>query len=177
MAEINTIARPYAEALFRVSTTADRKAWLSQLEQLAEVASNPMMHSMIGDPRLTPAQIYSVIDGVVKPALTGFAKNFVETLIDNGRLEALPEIAAQFRELANNAAGTADAIIYSAFAIDDGQLKQLVGALEKRFARKIAPEVVVDQSLIGGVRVVVGDQVLDSSVRGRLEEMRIALAA
>jgi F-type H+-transporting ATPase subunit delta len=177
MAEINTIARPYAEAVFRVSTPADRGVWLAQLEQLAEIASNPMMHSVIGDPRLTSAQIYSVIDGVFKPPMQGFAKNFVETLIDNGRLEALPEIAAQFRELANHAAGTADAVIYSAFAIDDAQLKVLVASLEKRFACKIAPQVVVDQSLIGGVRVVVGDQVLDSSVRGKLDDMRVALAA
>jgi F-type H+-transporting ATPase subunit delta len=177
MAEINTIARPYAEAVFRVAKPEDRSIWLGQLEQLAEVASNPMMRSVIGDPRLSSAQIYSVIDGVVKPALQGFAKNFVETLIDNGRIEALPEIAVQFRELVNNASGTADAVIYSAFAIEDAQLKVLVAALEKRFARKIIPEVVVDQSLIGGVRVVVGDQVLDSSVRGKLDDMRVALAA
>jgi F-type H+-transporting ATPase subunit delta len=177
MAEINTIARPYAEALFRVAKPAERAKWIALLDQLAQIAINPAMQAVVGDPRLTQTQIYSVIAGVVGESLSSDAKNFVETLIDNGRLLALPEIAAQFRLLRNDAEGNADAVIYSAFAMDDSQIKPLVAALEKRFARQLNPQVVIDQALIGGVRVVVGDQVLDSSVRGRLDDMRVALSA
>ena len=101
---------------------------------------------------------YSVMEGALKTPLSGEAKNFLQTLIDNDRVVALPEIAAQFRELANSAAGSADAVIYSAFEMNASQVESLTAMLEKRFACKLTPAVVVDQSLIGGVRVVVGDQ-------------------
>lgn len=177
MAEINTIARPYAEAVFRVAKPAERSSWLDLLERLADISADASLRSLLGDPLVTPEQIYSVIEGVLKAPLSGEAKNFLQTLIENDRIVALPEIAAQFRELANSAAGSADAVIYSAFEINAAQLQSLTAMLEKRFACKLTPAVVVDQSLIGGVRVVVGDQVLDSSVRGKLDNMRVALTA
>jgi len=177
MAEINTIARPYAEALFRVAKKDQLARWASFLEDLAQIATNPAMQGIIGDPRVSPEQIYSIIAGVMATPLDAEAKNFVDTLIDNGRLVALPEIAAQFRELKNQSEGSADAVIYSAFALDDGELKQLLVSLEARFQQRLTPQVVIEPSLIGGVRVVVGDQVLDSSVRGKLDAMRVALTA
>jgi F-type H+-transporting ATPase subunit delta len=177
MAEINTIARPYAEALFRVAKPAERSIWLDLLERLADISVDPSLRLLLGNPLVSPEQIFSVIEGVLKTPLSAEAKNFVQALIDNERIVALPEIAEQFRELANNAAGSADAVIYSAFEMDASQIESLTAMLEKRFACKLTPAVVVDQSLIGGVRVVVGDQVLDSSVRGKLDSMRVALAS
>ncbi len=177
MAEINTIARPYAEAVFRVAKPAERAGWLDLLERLADISADASLRSLLGDPLISPEQIYSVIEGTLKTPLSGEAKNFLQTLIENDRIVALPEIAAQFRELANSAAGSADAVIYSAFEMNATQVESLTAVLEKRFACKLTPAVVVDQSLIGGVRVVVGDQVLDSSVRGKLDSMRVALAS
>jgi F-type H+-transporting ATPase subunit delta len=177
MAEINTIARPYAEAVFRVAKPAERNGWLDLLERLADISADASLRSLLGDPLVTQEQIYSVMEGALKTPLSGEAKNFLQTLIDNDRIVALPEIAAQFRELANSAAGSADAVIYSAFEMNASQVESLTAMLEKRFACKLTPAVVVDQSLIGGVRVVVGDQVLDSSVRGKLDSMRVALAS
>lgn len=177
MAEINTIARPYAEALFRVAKPAERNSWLDLLERLADISADPSLRSLLGDPLILPEQICLVIEGVLKTPLSGEAKNFLQTLIDNDRIVALPEIAAQFRELGNSAAGSADAVIYSAFEMNTTQVQSLTAMLEKRFACKLTPEIVIDQSLIGGVRVVVGDQVLDSSVRGKLDSMRVALAS
>ena len=98
-------------------------------------------------------------------------------MIANGRVDALPEIAAQFRALKNAQAGSSDAVVYSAFPIDDKAVAELSGTLEKRFGRKLNITVELDASLIGGIRVVVGDEVLDTSVKARLDQMKIALTA
>ena len=98
-------------------------------------------------------------------------------LAENGRITLLPEISTQFAELRNASEGAADADIFSAFEISADQLSQLVATLEKKFGRKLNPTVTVDPSLIGGVRVVVGDEVLDTSVRAKLQRMHVALAS
>jgi F-type H+-transporting ATPase subunit delta len=98
-------------------------------------------------------------------------------LLENARFPALPEIAKQFRTLANAQSGTSDAVVYSAFPIDGAALGTISAALEKRFSRKLQFTVQQDPSLIGGIRVVVGDEVLDTSVKARLEQMKVALAA
>jgi hypothetical protein len=95
-------------------------------------------------------------------------------LVENGRISLLPEIGAQFLALKNAAEGAADAEITSAFELD-AQVSTLVATLEKKFSRKLNPVVTVDPALIGGVRVVVGDEVLDTSVRAKLQQMRVAL--
>ena len=98
-------------------------------------------------------------------------------MIENGRLAALPEIAAQFRALANAQSGSSDAMVYSAFPIDGAALADVSPALEKRFGRKLNVTVAAGPALIGGIRVVVGDEVLDTSVKARLEQMKVALTA
>jgi F-type H+-transporting ATPase subunit delta len=114
---------------------------------------------------------------VAKVALPEMAKNFLRTVIENGRLNALPEIAEQFRALKNAQSGSADAVVYSAFPIDAAALADLATTLEKRFGRKLNVSVELQPELIGGIRVVVGDEVLDSSVKARLEQMKVALTA
>ena len=96
---------------------------------------------------------------------------------DNDRLSALPEIASQFRELKNARSGSLDGVIYSPFPIDAAGVGAVAPALEKRFGRKLNLTVQNDPSLIGGIRVVVGDEVLDTSVKARLEQMKVALTA
>ena len=98
-------------------------------------------------------------------------------LLENGRFTALPEIAKQFRVLASAQSGTSDAVVYSAFPIEASALGTVAATLEKRFGRKLQVTVQQDPSLIGGIRVVVGDEVLDTSVKARLEQMKVALAA
>ena len=98
-------------------------------------------------------------------------------MIGNGRLSVLPEIAAQFHALKNAQSGSSDAVVYSAFPIDAGALAEVAVMLEKRFGRKLNPSVVLQPELIGGIRVVVGDEVLDTSVKARLEQMKVALTA
>jgi F-type H+-transporting ATPase subunit delta len=177
MAEFATVARPYAEALFRVAQNGDMAAWSGIVSELAQIGANPDMQAFAGNPNVTPAQLAETIASLVKSPLNPEANNFIAMLSENGRVALLPEIAAQFTELKNASAGAADATVYSAFDISADQLSALVATLEKKFGRKLNPTVEVDPSLIGGVRVVVGDEVLDTSVRAKLQQMHLALVA
>ncbi len=176
MAELATIARPYAEALFK-ATVADLAAAAVWVEELAVIAGNPQLQQFSENPNATAQQVFDVIAGVAKAPLNDAAKNFLRTVIDNGRLSVLPEIAAQFRTLKNAQSGSSDAVVYSAFAIDGAALADVKATLEKRFGRKLNVSVELQPELIGGIRVVVGDEVLDTSVKARLEQMKVALTA
>jgi F-type H+-transporting ATPase subunit delta len=176
MAELATIARPYAEALFKAQAS-DLAGTASWLDELAAVAGNPQLLQFADSPKVADAQVFDLISGVVRSALPEAGKNFLRLVIENGRLGALPEIASQFRALKNAVGGSADATVYSAFPIDGAALADVAATLEKRFGRKLNVQVELDASLIGGIRVVVGDEVLDSSVKARLEQMKVALTA
>ena len=179
MAELSTIGRPYAEALFQTARTSaeglDR--WASIADELAGLVSHPQVAEVVSDPKLDDTQIGELISGLVKEPLPAAATGFLKLLIANKRLAALPEIAKQFRQLKNNAEGVADCLIETAFPLADNQMNDLVAALAKRFPAKLKPTVQVNPALIGGVRIAVGDQVLDSSVRARLNQMQTALTA
>ena len=176
MAELATIARPYAEALFKASV-ADLGEAAFWLDQLAAIASNEQLQQYAGNPGVTSKQAFDVVVGVCKTKLPAGAENFLRTVIDNGRLAALPAIADQFRALKNAQSGLADATVFSAFALDAAALSDLSATLEKRFGKKLNLSVELQSELIGGVRVVVGDEVLDTSVKARLEQMKIALVS
>ena len=177
MAEHATIARPYAEALFRVAQPAKLNAWAEILSEMAQVAAVPAFREIAGDPRLARTQVADIFLSSIKASIDDEARNLVSMLVENGRLSLLPEIEHQFRELKNAFESTADAQIVSAFAMTDEQRRDLVAALEKKFGRKLNASISVDASLIGGVRVTVGDEVLDSSVSARLAHMQTVLAA
>jgi F-type H+-transporting ATPase subunit delta len=177
MAEIATVARPYAEALFRVAQTGDMAAWSELVSELAQVGAHPDVEAFATNPSVTHAQLAETIAALVKAPLNAEARNFLAMLAENGRVALLPEIGAQFAMLKNAQEGAADAHIVSAFEISPGQVTSLVETLEKKFGRKLNPTVTVDPSLIGGVRVVVGDEVLDTSVRAKLQQMHVALTS
>ena len=177
MAEIATIARPYAEALFQATPAGQLDAALAWVDELGAIASNEQMAQFSDNPKVDAAQVFDVIAAVARTPLPDAARNFLRVVIDNGRLSALPEVARQFRALRNSQGGSSDATVYSAFPIGDAALAELGATLHKRFGRPLNLSVVIDPSLIGGVRVAVGDEVLDTSVRARLDQMKAALAA
>ena len=176
MAELATIARPYAEALFKASA-ANLSGTASWIDELGVIAESEQLQQFAANPKVTDEQVFSLIASVAKSVLPEQAKNFLLNVIENGRLNALPEIAEQFRALKNAQSGSSDAVVYSAFAIDDAARAELAATLEKRFARKLNVSVELQPELIGGIRVVVGDEVLDTSVKARLEQMKVALTA
>jgi F-type H+-transporting ATPase subunit delta len=177
MAELATIARPYAEALFRATDAATAPSLVAPLRQLAQVASEPRLREFADDPKVSAQQVSELILGVLPTAPPAALQNLLQVVLENGRLGALGQIAEQYQALVDARAGVSQATVYSAFEISAPQLADITAALARRFGRTLDTRVVIDPELIGGVRVVVGDEVLDTSVRARLEQMRTALAA
>ena len=179
MAELATIARPYAEALFKAAG-ADGARMKEQLSALATLAGDAALRQFADNPKVAATQVFDLVAGVALQkglSLDTKVGNLLRTMLDNGRLAALPEVAAQFAALVNEKTGVSDATIESAFPIQGAQLAEVVATLEKRFGRKLNARVDVKPELIGGIRVIVGDEVLDTSVKARLEQMKIALTA
>ena len=176
MAEIATIARPYAEALFQASAS-ELPATAGWLQRLAVIAADPALLQFAHDPKALPEQVLELVVNVNGEPLPPKARNFLATLLENDRLTALPEIAHQFRVLANAQSGTSDAIVYSAYPIEGAELATVQAALERRFGCKLQVTVQHAPELIGGIRVSVGDEVLDTSVKARLQQMKTALTA
>ncbi|MFA4968585.1 MAG: F0F1 ATP synthase subunit delta [Sulfuritalea sp.] len=180
MAENVTLARPYAEAAFQLAKSGGAlAAWAEVLSRLSAVAAQPEMEECIGNPRLSPAQLAQLCLDVAasgaKSSISADQQNFVRVLAENDRLIVLPEINELFNELKHGHEGVRDAEITSAFVLDDATLKTLVADLERKFECKIQATVKVDAELIGGVRIAVGDEVIDASVRGKLAAMATAL--
>jgi F-type H+-transporting ATPase subunit delta len=177
MAEVATIARPYAEAAFDTAAAKGSLVdWSQALAALATVAANPEVSKIIGDPKVTDTQLTELFAAAVpSAAVGGGVRNFIATLAENERLSFLPEIASQFEQLRAEREGYAEAEVASAFPMSDGELQKVVATLERHFKRKIKPSVQLDQTLIGGVVIRVGDEVIDASVRGRLARMSTVL--
>lgn len=175
MAESVTVARPYAEAVFRTAKEAGALgAWSARLARLAAVAQDAEMASVIGNPRLSAEQVAQLFVSLAddNDAILG---NFIRVLAENRRLVLLPEISRLFDLAKSQEEGVKEAVVHSAFPIDAAQVAALVQQLEAHFGTRLTAQVLVDESLIGGVRVAVGDQVLDASVRGKLDAMATAL--
>jgi len=174
MAETVTIARPYAEAVFALADKGGSLAqWSDTLGQLASVAQTPEMSQLYGNPKVTGAQFVDLFSAA--GAMPAEGKALLQMLAENRRLEALPAIRDLFDQLKAEREGAIDATIESAFPLGGAELDTLVADLERRFKRKIRPQVSVDNELIGGARVTVGDQVIDGTVRGKLDSMNAGL--
>lgn len=180
MAEISTVARPYAEALFAAvqADAAAVQACAEELRVLSDLVGLEDVRVTLSDPRFDNDQRMEILNTLLRnQQQSAHMQNFVRVLVDNDRLLLLPLITEQFESLKDAADGVAQAQIVSAFPMDDNQVAELVQMLEPKFNIKLKPHVTVDPSLIGGVRVVVGDHVLDTSVQAQLNRMRDALVA
>ena len=178
MAEPNTIARPYAEATFRLADAQGKLAdWSTTLAYLAAVAADARVRSAIGDPNLSAAKVAGLFISILAGKLTGETENFVRVLAENGRLEVLAEIRAQYEALKNAREAVVEADVYTAFEMEPAQVADLVSRLEKKTGRQVKARVSVDKSLIGGVKVVIGDKVIDGSARAQLAALENALKA
>ena len=176
MAENLTLARPYADAAFQLAKGASAlPAWSQALGKLAAVSATAAMQECISDPRLAPDQLTNLFVGVAGDGLAAEQQNFVRVLVDNDRLQVLPEIAELFEELKNTHEGVREAVVESAFPLDAAATAGIVADLEKKLGCKIQATVTVVPELIGGVRIAIGDEVIDASVSGKLAAMAIAL--
>ncbi|MDR1063178.1 MAG: F0F1 ATP synthase subunit delta [Azoarcus sp.] len=175
MAENVTLARPYADAAFELAQGAGALAsWSEALDRLAAIAGDADMQACIADPGLSADRLAGLVMEVAGK-LTAEQQNFVRVLVDNERLQVLPEIRDLFVVLKNEHEGVLEARIASAFPLDDAALSSLKADLEARFKARIDATVTIDPELIGGVRIAIGDEVIDASVRGKLASMAAAL--
>jgi F-type H+-transporting ATPase subunit delta len=176
MAELATIARPYAEAVFGLGRdNGNLGAWSEMLALLEMVVVDGRVADCIGDPNVTGQQLEGLILGVAGDRLDGAGRNLISVLVHNGRLPLVPEIRVQYEALRREHEGVLEAEIESGQPLADEQLAQLVTHLEARYKRKVRARVKVDPDLIGGVRIVLGDKVIDATVRGKLNAMAAAL--
>ena len=176
MAESVTIARPYAQAVFRLAKESGALAtWSERLQRLVAIAQDPEMAKVVGNPQFSAAQVAALVLSVCDAHADAELSAFVGLLAENERIEVLPQIRELFEQYKSEEEGVKDALISSAYPLDAAQLNNLVSQLETHFGCKLQPRVEVDAALIGGVRVAVGVEVLDASVRGKLDAMATAL--
>ena len=178
MSELSTLARPYAEAVFRMAKGEnDLAGWSSRVATLAAIVSDAQVAALIADPAVSSDRVAGLIIEVAGADLGERGSNFVKVLAENGRLSVLPEIGTQFETLKANAEGTLEATITSAQELTQAQVDDLVAGLKAKFSRAVNVRVAVDPELIGGAVIAIGDQVIDGSVKGRLQRMSFALQA
>ena len=176
MSELSTLARPYAEAVFRLAQSeSDLAGWSSRIATLAAIVSDVQVARLIADPAVSSERVADLIVEVAGTGLGERGGSFVKVLAENDRLSLLPEIGVQFETLKAHAEGTLEATITSAQELTQAQIDDLVAGLKAKFNRAVTVQVAVDPELIGGAVVAIGDQVIDGSVKGRLQRMAFAL--
>ncbi len=169
MAEKQTAARPYAEAVFALAKERSAlKNWSEMLALLAAVAQDAHIQRLAHDPRVERTRLFALLLDIGGKNLTAEGANFVRLLVENRRLTLLPEIAAIYESLKAEAEARVEASVTSAFPLEPAQLKTLEQGLQRRFGRAVHLTATVDASLVGGVVIRAGDLVIDGSVRGRL---------
>jgi len=178
MADRLTIARPYARAAFEEARGERRLGpWAEALRIAAEVVKDARVHSLLGNPHVTPEQLTQLVIGIAGPGLAEHGQNFVRTLAANHRLGYLPEIAQLFAHLKDDAEGVADVTITSAAKLDESARAKLGAALERRLKRRVRMHCQIEPALIGGALLRTGDLVIDGSLRTRLDRIAYQLTA
>jgi F-type H+-transporting ATPase subunit delta len=176
MTESVTLARPYAQAIFRVAREEKSlDEWSDRLSRLAAIAGDPRMVDLIGNPKFSAWQLADIFMSLLGEPENHELASFVAQLAENERFGQLMEISAIFESLKDADEGVEEARVESAFPIDEPALTMLMKRLEAHFGSRLRGRVTLDPSLIGGVRVVVGDRIFDASVRGKLDSMAAAL--
>lgn len=177
MAELTTLARPYAKAVFEFARdSGGLDAWSSTLAFLAAVVDNDNVRAMIASPNVSEQDLMSMFDSVAGERLTEQSRNFVRLLVDNGRLTALPDIAALFEIMKSEAEGAVDVEVTSVEPVSEDYKREIGEALKKKLGRDVRLNFAIDESLIGGALIKAGDLVIDGTVRGRLNKLSGALA-
>ena len=176
MAEVVTIVRPYAVAAFKLAKEKNALArWSEMLGFAGAVAADPRMQAYIENPETSAAELEKTFLAIVGDKLDETGKNLIKLLVEYGRLGLLPQVATAFEELKAQDEGVLEAEITAAVTPTDAEVQALVKRLESKFGKKIEANVKVDPEIIGGVKIIVGDTVIDASVRGQLQELAYTL--
>ena len=176
MAELSTLARPYAKAAFEYAADAgDLQGWSTSLATAGAVAQQPAVVKLLSSPSATAAQQASAVIEICGDELNATGQNFIAILSENRRLQLLPQISYQFDIMKANREKAVDVDVVSAHEIDASQQQQLSDALSAKLERKVNMQVSLDKSLLGGAVIRAGDTVIDGSIRGRLTKLAESL--
>ena len=178
MAELATIARPYANALFDLAKReSSLDGWSGMLATLSATIEHPTVQVMLQSPDM-PAQTKAFrLSEICGDELDDRGKKFLQALADNDRLLILSEIRAQYEGLKAEEEKSLDVEVVSAYELSDAQKSTLTSALNTKFEKEISIESRVDSSLIGGAIIRAGDVVIDGSVRGKLTKLTETLVS
>lgn len=172
MAELTTVARPYAKAVFQYALeNGELAAWSDMLGLAALVASDEVIQTLLSKPQLTAEEKSTAFISVCADKLSDAGKNLISILATSQRLSALPAIFILFEEFLAEQEKSVDVTVSSAFALSDAEVDKLVAALKSRLGREVKIETKVDSNLIGGVVIRAGDLVIDGSVKGKLAKL------
>jgi F-type H+-transporting ATPase subunit delta len=178
MAELSTIARPYAVAAYKLGKEQKALAkWSEMLGFATQVASDVKMQAYINDPNVVASDLQATFLKVCGNKLNENAQNLIKVLVEYGRLSVLPAISEAFEALKAQDEGTLEATIIAAAKPSAAEVKDLVKRLEAKFGKKIEASVSVDEEIIGGIKIIVGDTVIDASVKGQLQNLAYTLTA
>ena len=178
MAEISTIARPYAVAIFNLAKEEKTLSeWSDMLSLMSEIIKNEDINSFINDSKVLDTDREKLILNICGDKINASGQNLIKLLVEYKRLSILSEIALLFEELKAKDEGVIEAEIIMADQPDKKMVENLLKSLEKRFNKKIEGKVVIDKSIIGGTKIIVGDTVIDASVRGQLDNLAYTLKA
>jgi len=171
MAELNTVARPYTKAVFEYARDAGTiDTWYTSLQDAAQVVSDEVMISILGNPALTSEQKAAAVITVLKD-LDESGKNFISLLAENNRLALIPEIAVQYEQLKANQQSTVEIDVTTAYELDEQQQQNLTQALSAKLDRDVSLSSTVDQSILGGLVIRTQDLVIDGSVRAKIAKL------
>lgn len=176
MAELSTLARPYAKAAFEYAADSGQMAqWSDALSLLGVVVQQQKILQLLTLPGYTPTQQFDALTSICGDSLSSGQQNFIKVLSEHRRLPLLAEISKQFEILKANREKTVDVEVVSASDISPEQQQQLSQALSERLQRAVAMHVTTDSSLLGGALIRAGDTVIDGSLRGRLAKLAEAM--
>lgn len=172
MAELSTLARPYAEAAFkRAKQTSSARAWSDALQFMSAVVQDLQLAEIIGNPRIAKHKVEGLLLDICQDQIHDEAKNLLRILVENGKLTLLPKISALYEEHKAEEEGYVNVDLYSAYSLTKAEQGKYIAMLEKQLNKKINATVSVDKSLIGGILAKAGDKVLDGSIRGQLHQL------
>ncbi len=172
MTELSTIARPYAEAVFKRALESGRlEEWSRMLAFLAAVVGDEEMTALAADPNVKREDFLRILLDLGKGYLDEEGENFVKILVHNGRVVLLPQIHELFERYLAEHQGIAEVEVTTAYPLSEEDRTELVQALERNLGKRVQLQVREDRQLIGGVRIQAGDKVIDGSVRGQLERL------
>ncbi len=178
MAQRDTAARRYAEAAFEIALRDDAvDRWRRELETAASVLGDERLAAVLSNPAIAHERRAEVVDKTLATAVSDQTRNLVQLMLRRGRIEQLPRVAAEFRRLDNRRQGITEATATAAAPLTPEEIRALTARLEQFTGGRVELDVAVDPDLLGGLVVRVGDQLIDGSVRGRLERLRNRLVA